>query len=743
MKACRGLICSAAVLAVAGIAFAAPQKGKKVPVDYVPGQQENGSSAGWPVCEGTGFEAVEAICQWEAGFGMCGSTFICRDTSNPGAGCTGPGVPYACCSGVGTGTCGAPYPGCSAAAPNPDNCCVLKPHPINSWFMSGSAQHCQKPSIETAHPASGLQHLRWEKSTLGGNPAGCTSPNLNDQALAANLNCRQSAFTTEALPPGQNFNPGITTTSFDISRDVASSLPAAAMRFSQQGPVVGGAIVAMSYLGYVYSYDFELADYVFMGGFDVPGQYYNYRHVYDVCGNRVQWFWDDVLIHTAEWDGRANSLEQHVIVHDNVSPGVYDWDNFVVDRVLIPGPPGTTCPSFCGDGAITGAEECEPGVDDTCCPGQCIPDGTPDVAGECTCPDPTNTLFTCQPRELVNGVNGPFYTDGGFYSYTADAPFTSVDTCASDFDSQIFWGLTPDCAQFLDFNDDCYDDDYGGGQTPGDPNASCYGGPDFVQTSCVCEPTPPGTYTFLVAEWQAAAPGSTYIPPRCSNTTVNIVKKTSCDLGGPIPGGACCNQLTGTCTDGQEAAACPGPFMVYSDNKNCSLVECDALMGACCNTAPGAGGACVETTQADCPTSQYQSWTVNADCDDVTCDEVTGSCCNTLSGTCSITTQGQCGTGADFVWTEGGACPGTCVARTGACCVEPSNTEATCTDGQTSAQCAAAGGVWSDSQPCSAVECTPDFTPIPTVSEWGLAVLALMLLIGGKIYFSRREAAMA
>ena len=28
---------------------------------------------------------------------------------------------------------------------------------------------------------------------------------------------------------------------------------------------------------------------------------------------------------------------------------------------------------------------------------------------------------------------------------------------------------------------------------------------------------------------------------------------------------------------------------------------------------------------------------------------------------------------------------------------------------------------------------------IPTVSEWGLVVLTLALLIGGKIYFSRRR----
>jgi hypothetical protein len=371
-----------------------------------------------------------------------------------------------------------------------------------------------------------------------------------------------------------------------------------------------------------------------------------------------------------------------------------------------------------------------------------------------------------------------------------------VDTCESDFDTQIFWNWTPDCAQYELYNDECID--YGGFQTPGDPNAACYtpGGCISVACpglSCLCADTVPGnTYTFLISQYIPAPPYATFIPPRCSSTAVNIVKKTSCDLGGPIPGGACCDRYAGTCTDGVDAMDCMGNGQIYSVNKLCSMVECDPILGACCNTAPGAGGscsetltgdcpvgqyqtwsegvlcadldpacaevtgaccnrapgaggACVETIQADCPVGQYVSWSEGVDCGDLdpACAEVTGSCCNSLSGACSEgVTQGQCPVGADFTWTEGGTCS-SCVARTGACCVEPSVTEAICTDGQTFAQCEAAGGVWSDSQSCDAVECLPDFIPIPTVSEWGLAVLALMLLIGGKIYFSRREAATA
>jgi len=717
MKACRALICSATVFAVAGVAFATPPEPpknyKKIPVDFsaVP---PHGAGAGVPLCETTGFEESELNCNWDyAGMGICGPQFICRDRNvDP------------------------PYPACSPPPTvNPDNCCVANPG-ANDWWMSGSSQHCQQPSIDTVHPATGSQHLRFAHSDLGGNPAGCVAPDINLQD-AVNSACRTSAFTTNSLPTGQDYNPGVTTTSYDISRDAPSGVPGSAINITQQSPAVGGAYVRITYLGYAFAYDFVLQNDIYLGGFAAADTYVHFQHIYDVCGDSIQWFWDGAMVGSNVWDGRMNSAEQNVLIADNAVSGLFDIDNFTVDRVLEPDP---VCPTICNNGNLETGEECDlgPGLD-ACCPGQCGAFGTPE---QCTCPEPTNTLFTCTSREVFNGANGPFISDGGLYSYTADALFTSVDTCGSGFDSQIFWALTPDCGQFVDFNDDCWDSDNGATQTPGDPNASCYGGPDFVQESCVCEPTVPGTtYTFLVAEWQLDPPGSTYIPPFCSATIVNITKKTSCDLGGPIPGGACCDQLTGTCTDGVAAVDCADQYDVYSVNKLCSMVECVALNGACCNTAPGAGGACVETTQANCPVGQYQTWTVGVACDSVACDEVTGSCCDTISGSCSTgVIQGACA----GQWTEGGTCS-SCVAATGACCVDDGLQTAACTDGQTLAACNAAGGVWTQGTACAdlADPCQSDFIAIPTVSEWGLAVLALMLLIGGKIYFSRREAAMA
>jgi hypothetical protein len=38
---------------------------------------------------------------------------------------------------------------------------------------------------------------------------------------------------------------------------------------------------------------------------------------------------------------------------------------------------------------------------------------------------------------------------------------------------------------------------------------------------------------------------------------------------------------------------------------------------------------------------------------------------------------------------------------------------------------------------CSEIECS--HKAIPTMSQWGLAVLTLLLLIGAKVYFGRRQ----
>jgi hypothetical protein len=616
--------------------------------------------------------------------------------------------------------------------PEPDNCCATKPNQLADWWMSASGQHCDEPHVDTVNPAGGTQHMRFSRSDLGGSPAGCVSHDTF---------CRVNAFSQSQNTAANNPNfpgalpPGITTVSFDVARSLApGSVGVSLTYFSVAEANATGQEVDSDAFGYMSAYDLVLGSYAYLGAMAGNEVYDHVEMIYNRCNGTDQYYWNGTLMYSGQGATRAGAIgiERHIFQTNNAVDGDIDIDNFFVNRVA-------PCPQTCGDGVIEGTEECEPAPPgDACCPGLCGAAGTPD---ECICAR-SNDLGDCAPRALVNGENGPFLTDGGLYSYLADAPFTSVDTCGSDYDTELYWNINPQCTTYSVYNDECIDSTFGGIQAAGDPNASCYtpGGCTAQipcpTSSCQCNPTTPGlTYTFLVGTYP-----STFVPAACTNTVVHITKKTSCNLGGPIPGGACCNTLTGTCTDGLEAPACAGPFDVYSDNKLCSMVPCEAITGACCNTAPGSGGACTVTTQANCPESQYQTWTPNGDCT-APCDEVTGSCCDGLSGSCTITIQGACSC-AQCSWTEGGACPGNCVAATGACCVDDGLATANCTDGVTLAACA---GTWTQGVACANLPdpCQPDFVAIPTVSEWGLAVLALMLLIGGKIYFSRRDAATA
>jgi hypothetical protein len=69
----------------------------------------------------------------------------------------------------------------------------------------------------------------------------------------------------------------------------------------------------------------------------------------------------------------------------------------------------------------------------------------------------------------------------------------------------------------------------------------------------------------------------------------------------------------------------------------------------------------------------------------------------------------------------------------GACC----RIDGTCSNGVDAQDCLAPA-VWHPGLTCAQVRCDPT---VPTVSDWGLAVLALLLAASGKVYFSRRRAA--
>ena len=71
------------------------------------------------------------------------------------------------------------------------------------------------------------------------------------------------------------------------------------------------------------------------------------------------------------------------------------------------------------------------------------------------------------------------------------------------------------------------------------------------------------------------------------------------------------------------------------------------------------------------------------------------------------------------------------VGTVGACCIDGD-----CQEGCVPSACLALGGIYQgDDTTCQEVEC---LVPIPTVSEWGLVVLTLLLLTGAKVHFGRK-----
>ncbi len=90
--------------------------------------------------ESTGFEPEDG---WDAGFSICGPEFA------------------ATCSYPITDVC---IPGDHVAN---QNCCEADPNPETGWYMDDTSRHCNQPHIETVHPFSGSQHLRFQPDSVG------------------------------------------------------------------------------------------------------------------------------------------------------------------------------------------------------------------------------------------------------------------------------------------------------------------------------------------------------------------------------------------------------------------------------------------------------------------------------------------------------------------------------------------------------------------------------------------------
>ncbi|MCH7596509.1 MAG: IPTL-CTERM sorting domain-containing protein, partial [Planctomycetes bacterium] len=261
----------------------------------------------------------------------------------------------------------------------------------------------------------------------------------------------------------------------------------------------------------------------------------------------------------------------------------------------------------------------------------------------------------------------------------------------------------------------------------------------------------------------------------CGDGTLNTTTGEECDDGFTDGCGTCNADCTGpgagyTCGDGQ---VCP-EFEECDDGSNNSDTEPDACRTDCTAAKCGDGvrdsdeecddgvgnsdteqGACrTNCTAAGCGDGVVDS---GEECDDGNtesgdgCDEncqVRGACCVTLSGLCMdrVSPDDCQGTHASFhLGVDCNALDPLCAPAFGACCrddLDQPGGVRSCTR-VTLAECGCPSCEWFKLRSCEEVIadelCAPDFFPIPTTSEWGLVILTLLLVTGGKVCFGRRS----
>jgi len=230
------------------------------------------------------------------------------------------------------------------------------------------------------------------------------------------------------------------------------------------------------------------------------------------------------------------------------------------------------------------------------------------------------------------------------------------------------------------------------------------------------------------------------------NGTETCDAVNDCQAGTPP---VCDDQISCT-NDSCDATADACVFVAVdekcNDGNDCTADTCEAtgcvntlICGACCDRSPGLGGVCTESVEEALCQGPYQVWTLGATCAEVNCEEIRGACCDDIAGTCQMTFQAGC-VGSNRIWTADATCADVaCEPIPGACCdhinPDPLSLVGVCTNGVIQADCVGDNLTWTKGTACSAVPCDAVFQPIPTVSEWGMVVLALLLLVGAKLYY--------
>ena len=118
-----------------------------------------------------------------------------------------------------------------------------------------------------------------------------------------------------------------------------------------------------------------------------------------------------------------------------------------------------------------------------------------------------------------------------------------------------------------------------------------------------------------------------------------------------------------------------------------------------------------------------------------------GACCNPSNKVCVIRTASNCATPSVNFLGEGTVCADCFSGPSGACCIIPDGPCAHTTPSHCNFSLVEykGDGTTCIPEPKGEVGICRDDASVPAVSEWGIATLALLLLVGAKVYFSRRR----
>ncbi|MGB2988159.1 MAG: choice-of-anchor L domain-containing protein, partial [Phycisphaerae bacterium] len=224
----------------------------------------------------------------------------------------------------------------------------------------------------------------------------------------------------------------------------------------------------------------------------------------------------------------------------------------------------------------------------------------------------------------------------------------------------------------------------------------------------------------------------------CSEAGGSWGEDLMCGQGPCGSTGACCYP-DGSCDEDMSIEACSTAGGTYAgDGTNCTPTEaccladetCQDLMPFCCSVAGG-------TPQGEgtyCAQSEPE-----IDC------TIYGACC--VDDVCvPVADESECGAMSGEYQGDGTACPAACLEKPdllGCCCSEPCSEPGNCWDDYTRPMCDYLGTGWTWYGGHTCIEVCVDNVCIPTVTEWGLVVMTLLVLSAGTVVIFRRRAMMA